>query len=64
MTLQEIYDLAIEMGSKADPRGKEGVKKSLERAKKQFEELPEKKKAFFDKESLKKPIRRFQNSSW
>jgi len=55
MTLQEIYDLAIEMGSKADPRGKEGVKKSLERAKKQFEELPEKKKAFFDKESLKNP---------
>jgi len=55
MTLQEIYDLAIEMGTKADPRGKEGIKKALERAKKKYEELPLKKKAFFDKESLKNP---------
>jgi len=55
MTVQEIYDLAIEMGTKADPRGKEGIKKALERAKKQYDELPLKKKAFFDKESLKNP---------
>jgi hypothetical protein len=55
MTIQQIYDLAIEMGSKADPRGIAGVKASLLRAKKDYEDLPDKKKKFFDKESLKNP---------
>jgi len=55
MTIQQIYDLAIEMGIKADPRGEEGVKKYLERAKKTYDELPDKKKKFFDKEVLKNP---------
>ena len=55
MTLQEIYDLAIEMGIKADPRGVEGVKKFLARVKKEYEELSAKKKEFFDKESFKNP---------
>lgn len=55
MTLQEIYDLAIEMGVAADPRGVDGVKKLLSRTKKEYEELPEKKKKYFDKESLKNP---------
>ncbi|MCL4354669.1 Nif3-like dinuclear metal center hexameric protein [Patescibacteria group bacterium] len=55
MTIQEIYELAIELGSKADPRGVEGVKKALARAKKDYDDLPEKKKQFFDKESLKNP---------
>lgn len=55
MTLQEIYDLAIEMGMKADPRGLEGAKKLLARAKKDYEESPAKKKKFFDKETFKNP---------
>jgi putative NIF3 family GTP cyclohydrolase 1 type 2 len=55
MTLQEIYDLAVELGIKADLRGKEGVEKALKRAKKQYEDLSVKKKEFFDKESLKNP---------
>ncbi len=55
MILQEIYDLAIEMGMKADPRGVDGVKKLLVRAKKDYEELPAKKKKFFDKEVFKNP---------
>lgn len=55
MTIQQIYDLAIEMGMKADPRGYAGMKKVLERAKKAFEELPEKKKKYFDHESLRNP---------
>lgn len=55
MTLQEIYDLAIEMGIKADPRGVEGVKRVLARLKKDYEEMPAKKKKFFDLESLKNP---------
>ena len=52
MTLQEIYELAIATGIKADPRGPEGVKKALEKAKKTYESLPEKKKPYFDQEGL------------
>ncbi|MBI2034831.1 MAG: NGG1p interacting factor NIF3 [Candidatus Levybacteria bacterium] len=55
MTIQQIYDLAIEMGMKADPRGYAGVEKVLERAKKASAELSEKKKKYFDQESLRNP---------
>ncbi len=55
MTIQQIYDLAIEMGIQADPRGASAVKKLLENRKKEFAEMPEKKKKYFDKESLKNP---------
>lgn len=55
MTIQEIYQLAIKMGIRADPRGGKGVKKALERVKKEFEELPRKKKGEFDKERLVNP---------
>ncbi len=55
MTIQQIYELAIEMGIKADPRGKDGVKKLLEKTKKDYSELAEKKKKLFDKESLTNP---------
>ena len=55
MILQEIYDLSIEMGIKADPRGAEGVKRFLARTKKDYEEMPQKKKQFFDKESFRNP---------
>lgn len=36
MTLQEIYDLATGMGIQADPRGKEKIKKLLDRTKKEY----------------------------
>lgn len=55
MKLGEIYNLAIEMGISSDPRGKIGVKKVLDKRKKEFKELPEKKKKFFDKENLTNP---------
>ncbi len=55
MTLQQIYDLGIEMGTAADPRGIVGVKKFLNRTKKEYEEMSAKKKEFFDKESFKNP---------
>ena len=55
MTLQDIYDLAVEMGIKADPRGEQGVKKVLARIKKEYQELSEKKKKYFDKESFSNP---------
>jgi len=55
MTIQEIYDLGIEMAIKADPRGEKFVHKQLEKAKKAYEKLPKEKKEFFDTESLKNP---------
>lgn len=55
MTIQQIYDLAIDMGIKADPRGVERVKNLLKKRKKDYEELSEKKKKLFDLEDLKNP---------
>jgi putative NIF3 family GTP cyclohydrolase 1 type 2 len=55
MTLQQIYDLALEMGIKADPRGEAGVEKFLSRAKKEYGEMSPKKKKYFDTETLKSP---------
>ena len=55
MKLQEIYDLAIEMGIKADPRGENSVGKILVKRRKAYEELSEKKKATFDSETLVNP---------
>lgn len=55
MTLQQIYDLAIDMGKKADPRGGKAVENYLVRIKKEYQELAEKKKKYFDKESLSNP---------
>ncbi|KKQ74695.1 MAG: hypothetical protein US96_C0028G0019 [Candidatus Woesebacteria bacterium GW2011_GWB1_38_5b] len=55
MTLQQIYDLAISMGVKADPRGKKEVKRILGKIKKDYNDLPEKKKKYFDQESFKNP---------
>jgi len=55
MKLGEIYRLAIKMGIEADPRGKEEVSKYLEKVKRDYDELSEKKKARFDKELLENP---------
>lgn len=55
MTIQQIYDLAVEMGMKADPRGFDGAKKWLAKTKKEYDELPAKKKKYFDPETLKNP---------
>lgn len=55
MKLSEIYKLAIDMGIEADPRGKAEVFRQLERVKKNYEELSEKKKSRFDKELLENP---------
>ncbi len=55
MTLAEIYDLAVEMGEKADPRGTVKIKALLEKRKREYKELTEKKKRFFDPETLNNP---------
>lgn len=55
MSINEIYNLAIKMGIEADFRGKERIKKLLERRKKKYENLSPKEKEKFDKESLINP---------
>lgn len=55
MTLQEIYEIAIDMGIKSDPRGEAKVKKLLARFKKDYEVLSEKKKKYYDLESWNNP---------
>lgn len=55
MTIQEIYDLSLEMGMKADPRGMDSIKKQLKRVKKIYDELPARKKKYFDQELLTNP---------
>lgn len=55
MKVQEIFDLAIKKGIEFDPRGEKEVKDYLAEIKKDYEELPEKKKKEFDKEKLSNP---------
>ena len=55
MKINEIYNLGIQMGIEADFRGKEGVKKFLERKKKKYEKMEDKEKEEFDKEALENP---------
>ncbi|MFH1823013.1 MAG: NGG1p interacting factor NIF3 [Patescibacteria group bacterium] len=55
MTIQQIYDLAISLGIKADLRGPAKVKKYLERAKQKYEKLSKEVKAEFDQEKLINP---------
>lgn len=55
MKLKEIYQLIIEKGMESDPRGKEEVKKILEKNRKKFEELKPEEKSEFDQEQLVNP---------
>ncbi len=55
MKLLQLYKKAIQVGIENDPRGKDEVLKELERRKKEYEALSDKKKEFFDIESLENP---------
>ncbi len=55
MKLQEFYELAIQAGMEADPRGKAALEQELQDAKKAYEELKPEDKAFFDMERLSNP---------
>lgn len=55
MTTNQIYELAIKLGVKADLRGEKKVKKYLEKAKKKYEKLDKEGKEEFDKEKLTNP---------
>lgn len=55
MKLQEIYELVIQLGREADPRGEEEVLATLRDAKAEFDSLPPKDQSFFDEEKLANP---------
>jgi len=55
MTIQGIYNSAIQKGIEADFRGKEGIEMLLKRRKEKFEKLLEKEREEFDKEALENP---------
>ncbi|MBM7854787.1 putative NIF3 family GTP cyclohydrolase 1 type 2 [Desulfohalotomaculum tongense] len=55
MKLKDLYNLAIEMGIKNDPRGEEEVKKILGKNKKRYDELKEDEKKEFDTDKLFNP---------
>ena len=55
MTTQEIYNLAVELGIKADLRGQAAVKKYLDRTKEKYERLDKEEKKEFDKENFTNP---------
>ena len=55
MTIQEIYNLAINKSIDADFRGREGVGRLLNRKKEKFERLSPEKKDEFDKDVLENP---------
>jgi putative NIF3 family GTP cyclohydrolase 1 type 2 len=50
MKLGDIYQLIVEMGIKADPRGEKKIQKVLENSKKKLEKLEGKKKELADKD--------------
>jgi len=55
MNINQIYKLAIEMGTKADFRSPEEIKKQLKRNKEKFNKLSKKEKEIFDEEKLINP---------
>ena len=55
MTTQQIYQLAVSLGMKADLRGIAKVKKYLERTKVKYEKLTKEQKQEFDLEKLTNP---------
>lgn len=55
MKLKKIYEIIVDSGVKADPRGKKTVQRSLDRKKEFYRELKKNEKEFFDTESLTNP---------
>ena len=55
MTIEQIFDLAVKMGISADPRGEKGVKRYLAHVKKDFTEMKQEEKKYFDQNALTNP---------
>lgn len=56
MTIKQIYELAITLGTKNDLRGEAMVTRKLKREKQQYEKLPADKKKEYDTERLTNPF--------
>ncbi len=56
MTTKQIYDLAIKMGIKADPRGVKKIDEMMKRRRDQFEKLSDKEKEYYNEEKLTNPF--------
>lgn len=55
MKIKDIYNLGLEMGMAADPRGKRGIDRWLALQKKKWQKLSAEEKPFFDRENLTNP---------
>jgi len=55
MTTKEIFDLALKIGVKNDPRGKTEIKRILKQNREDYKELPKKKQPEYDKEKFENP---------
>ncbi len=55
MKLKELYQLAIQLGKEADPRGEGEVQAALSEAREEFDSLSPKEQAYFDQERLTNP---------
>jgi putative NIF3 family GTP cyclohydrolase 1 type 2 len=55
MKINEIYQMAVKMGIKADPRGEKKVIQFLDKEKKKYEDMKEEEKSEFDMDSLDNP---------
>lgn len=56
MKLKEMYEVAVEAGIDADPRGRAGIEKYLARRKSEYDALPADKKAEYDLEDIRHPF--------
>ena len=56
MKLKHMYEAAYRAGMVADPRGEKGVRRVLEQARKELDDLPEHKRWEFDQERLVNPF--------
>ena len=55
LSIKEFYAAVIECGIDADPRGRDLVEKELEKIKKEYNKVDDKKKEYFDKDTLFNP---------
>ncbi|HHX95488.1 MAG TPA: NGG1p interacting factor NIF3 [Clostridia bacterium] len=55
MKLREIYELAVQKGIQADPRGRKKVLEDLDKRREEYDKLEEEDKKFFDLERLENP---------
>ena len=55
MLLREIYEIVVSKGIEADPRGRDGVLKDIDKRKNVYNDMKEDEKKFFDTESFKNP---------